>query len=132
MTLALNLDRKAQAAAVVHGHGVPHRRIEEWKYSDLKSALGEAGVGAVVAEWLVGNLPSGVDIFDLSQNSPPDWVREHFAAATNNTMSAASLALSAGGVAFRVPKRGYHRPLESGFHGSKCPRLRRCWKKPRR
>ena len=31
MTLALNLDRKAQAAAVVHSHGVPHRRIEEWK-----------------------------------------------------------------------------------------------------
>ena len=29
MTLALNLDRKAQAAAVVHSHGLPHRRIEE-------------------------------------------------------------------------------------------------------
>ena len=41
-----------QAAAVVHSHGVPHRRIEEWKYSDLKAALGEAGIGAVVAEWL--------------------------------------------------------------------------------
>jgi len=48
MTLALNLDRKAQAAAVVHSHGVPHRRIEEWKYSDLKAVLGEAGLGAVV------------------------------------------------------------------------------------
>jgi hypothetical protein len=36
--VASNLDRKAAAAAVVHSHGVPHRRIEEWKYSDLKSA----------------------------------------------------------------------------------------------
>jgi len=58
----------------------------------------------VVAQWLVGNLPSGVEVFDLAQNNPPDWVREHFAAATNNAMSSASLALSSGGVAFRVPK----------------------------
>src|SRR5207302_9747049 len=96
MTLALNLDRKAQAAAVVHSHGVPHRRIEEWKYSDLKSALGEKGLGAVMAEWLVGNLPAGVDVFDLSQPNPPAWVMAHVARPTRNVMSAASLALSAG------------------------------------
>jgi Fe-S cluster assembly protein SufD len=104
MTLALNLERKAQAAAVVHSHGVPHRRIEEWKYSDLKSALDEKGLGAVMAEWLVGNLPAGVDVFDLSQPNPPAWVMVHVARPTRNVMSAASLALSAGGVAFRVPK----------------------------
>ena len=101
--LGLPEARRNEAAALFRARGVPHRRIEEWKYSDLKSALGEAGVGAVVGEWLVGNLPPGVDVFDLSQKNPPDWVREHFAAATDNTMSAASLALSAGGVAFRVP-----------------------------
>src|SRR5579872_375918 len=103
MTLALNLDRKAEAAALVHARGIPHRRIEEWKYSDLKSALGEAGLGAVTAEWLVGNLPAGVEIFDLSLPNPPDWVTAHLAPA-RNVMSAASLALSAGGVAFRVPE----------------------------
>jgi Fe-S cluster assembly protein SufD len=102
MTLALTA--KADAAALVEARGVPHRRIEEWKYSDLKSALGEAGIGAVVAEWLVGNLPSGVDVFDLAQKNPPDWVKVHFAQATRNVMSAASLALSRGGIAFRVPK----------------------------
>jgi len=104
MTLALNLDRKAAAAAVVHSHGVPHRRIEEWKYSDLKSALGEKGLGAVMAQWLVGNLPSGVEVFDLAQPNPPAWVMKHIARPTQNVMRAASLALSAGGVAFRVPK----------------------------
>jgi Fe-S cluster assembly protein SufD len=103
MTLALNLDRKAEAAAVVHSHGVPHRRIEEWKYSDLKSALGEQGLGAVTAEWLVANLPSGVEMFDLAQPDPPHWVMAQFARPTQNVMSAASLALSAGGVALRVP-----------------------------
>src|SRR4051812_4524104 len=103
MTLALNLDRKAAAAAVVHSHGVPHRRIEEWKYSDLKAALGEQGLGAVMAEWLVSNLPSGVEMFDLSQPNPPLWVTTQFARPTLNVMSAASLALSAGGVALHVP-----------------------------
>jgi Fe-S cluster assembly protein SufD len=118
MTLALNLDRKAQAAAVVHSHGVPHRRIEEWKYSDLKAVLGEQGLGAVLAEWLVGNLPSGVEIFDLSQPNPPAWVMAHVARPTQNVMSAASLALSAGGVAFRVPKgAAITAPLKVDFTG---------------
>jgi Fe-S cluster assembly protein SufD len=118
MTLALNLDRKAEAAAVVHSHGVPHRRIEEWKYSDLKSALGEQGLGAVMAELLVGNLPNGVEMFDLAQPDPPRWVMAHVARPTRNVMSAASLALSAGGVAFRAPKGAMVAdPLKLDFTG---------------
>jgi Fe-S cluster assembly protein SufD len=103
MTLAL-ATRKAEAAAVLASHGVPHRRIEEWKYSDLKSALGEAGIGNVFAQWQVNNLPAGVEMFDLAQPNPPTWVEAHFAHPTQNVMAAASLSLSAGGVAFRVPK----------------------------
>jgi Fe-S cluster assembly protein SufD len=103
MNLAL-ADRKTEAAAILHSHGVPHRRIEEWKYSDLKSVLGEAGIGNVFAEWLVESLPAGVEMFDLAQPNPPAWVVAHFGQASQNVMSAASLSLSAGGVAFRVPK----------------------------
>jgi Fe-S cluster assembly protein SufD len=118
MSLALNLDRKAEAAAVVHSHGVPHRRIEEWKYSDLKSVLGEAGLGAVTAQWLVGDLPAGVEVFDLAQPSPPAWVSAHVARSTHNVMNAASLALSAGGVAFRVSKGvAIAAPLKVDFTG---------------
>src|SRR4051812_27197416 len=118
MSLALNLDRKAQAAAVVHSHGVPHRRIEEWKYSDLKAVLGEQGLGAVMAEWLVGNLPYGVEVFGLAQPNPPQWVMSHIARPTQNLMRAASLALSAGGVAFRVPKgAAITAPLKLDFTG---------------
>src|SRR5689334_22204128 len=119
MTLALNLNRKAEAAAVVHSHGVPHRRIEEWKYSDLKAVLGEAGLGAVMAEWLVQSLPSGVEMFDLAQPHPPAWVMDHVARPTRNVMRAASLALSAGGVAFRVPKgAAIPGPLKLDFTGA--------------
>jgi Fe-S cluster assembly protein SufD len=57
-----------------------------------------------VAQWLVGNLPAGMEVFDLSEPNPPDWVRTHFAQAPDNVMGAASLALSAGGIALRLPK----------------------------
>src|ERR1700759_307295 len=96
-------ERRAKARARFDARGIPNRRIEEWKYSDLKSALGEQGIGAVVAQWLIGDLPYGVELFDLSQPNPPAWVAAHFGAAADNIMSAASLALSAGGVALRVP-----------------------------
>jgi Fe-S cluster assembly protein SufD len=117
MTLAVA--KRDAAAALVKERGVPHRRIEEWKYSDLKSALGEAGLGAVVAQWLVANKPSGIDIFDLSQKNAPDWVVANFAKDSCNTMSAASLALSAGGIAFRVPKgAAITDPLKLDFTGT--------------
>jgi len=110
--------RKAEAAAVWQSHGVPHRRIEEWKYSDLKSALGEKGIGAVLAEWQVQSLPAGIEMFDLSLSNPPDWVKAHFANHTANVMGAASLALSAGGIAFRVPKdTAIAAPLKLDFTG---------------
>jgi Fe-S cluster assembly protein SufD len=118
MSLALAPERRAEAAAKWQGHGVPHRRIEEWKYSDLKSALGEKGIGAVFAEWQVQNLPAGVEMFDLSLANPPDWVKANFAASSGNVMGAASLALSAGGVAFRVPKgEAVAAPLKLDFTG---------------
>ena len=78
------LDRRAarrKPRTCSQSHGVPHRRIEEWKYSDLKSALGEKGIGAVLAEWQVQSLPAGVEMFDLSLPNPPDWVQAHFAAS---------------------------------------------------
>ncbi|HVW75125.1 MAG TPA: Fe-S cluster assembly protein SufD [Rhizomicrobium sp.] len=117
MTLAL-ATRKRDAAAILNAQGVPHRRIEEWKYSDLRSALGEAGIGNVFAQWLVDNLPADVEVFDLAQPNPPAWVSAHFGQGTHNVMSAASLSLSAGGVAFRVLKDAVIAdPLRLNFTG---------------
>lgn len=99
----LTAARKAEASALLAAAGVPHRRIEDWKYSDLKIALGDAGIGAAVAQWQVANLPKGVEVFDLSQPNPPAWVAANFGQDDGNVMSAASLALAMGGVALRVP-----------------------------
>ncbi len=111
-------ERRAAAKQRFDARGLPHRRIEEWKYSDLKAVLGEQGMGAVTAEWLIGNLPQGVEVFDLTQPNPPAWVAAHFGAKADNVMSAASLAQSAGGVALRVPAgEAVEAPLQLDFTG---------------
>lgn len=112
-------ERRAAAAALFKTRGIPNRRVEEWKYSDLKSVLGETSLREVLAQWVIRNLPKGVEIFDLSEGNPPDWVANNFGQTTANVMSAASLAFSGGGIAFRVPKATcITDPLIVDFSGS--------------
>jgi len=95
---------------------LPTRRVEEWKYSDLARALGDAGFGDASARVSAGKV-SGVEQFDLSRPNPPDWVARHFAVADRNIMGAASLTLSDGGVALRVTG-AVTAPLKLAFHGT--------------
>jgi len=94
--------RRDEARAVFNGRGVPTRRVEEWKYSDLKVALGDAGLGeaAAIARTLV---PVGVEQVDLAAANPPAWVSSHLGTLTKNALAEASLAFAQGGVALRVP-----------------------------
>lgn len=115
--------RRAAALADYRACGVPHRRVEDWKYSDLRAALQvEAGAPAVTAanpfEGIEGSrldicdgklatslagMPETVEAFDLSDLvNTPDWVRAHLGRTGKDGMAAASLALMAGGVALRV------------------------------
>jgi Fe-S cluster assembly protein SufD len=94
--------RRDEARAVFAGHGLPTRRVEDWKYSDLKTALGPAASqvdGASSAAWSLGPLPSGVESFDLARDDVPDWALPHMG---GNPMGAASLAFARAGVALRV------------------------------
>jgi Fe-S cluster assembly protein SufD len=83
---------------------LPTRRVEEWKYSDLARALGDAGFGDASAHVSVGALPAGVELFDLDEPSRPDWVSAHYGKLGGNSVSAVSLAKARGGVALRIPK----------------------------
>ena len=100
-------ERRAQARKVFEGHGLPTRRVEEWKYSDLKSALGEAGLGTATAfARLLGRLPEGVEYCDLA--NPKPWAAAHFGklqfgSGPRHAVSEASLAFAEGGLALRVP-----------------------------
>jgi Fe-S cluster assembly protein SufD len=94
--------RREEARTVFEGRGLPTRRVEEWKYSDLKSALGDAGLGEGTAfARLLGRLPEGFEYSDLA--NPKPWAAAHFGALTRNAVSEASLAFAEGGLALRVP-----------------------------
>ena len=97
---------------------LPTRRVEEWKYSDLRAALGDDGFGHGHARATVGPLPQGVEFFDLDDPHRPAWVTAHYGKLKSNTVSAVSLALAKGGVALRVPKNhAAGQPLTLHFSG---------------
>jgi len=94
--------RRAEALESFRVKGVPHRRIEEWKYSDVRSALGAEDVAkAGAAKWQIEGVAENVEIVDLSGNAP-QWVRDHIPAASQNAMETATVAFATGGVALRV------------------------------
>ncbi len=97
-------ERRAEAANRFAALGVPHRRVEDWKYSDLKSALPEDSEDGRTVEWSVGALPDGIERFDLSEADAPDWVRAHFGTLPQNAMASASFAQAKTGIALRVPR----------------------------
>ena len=103
-TLALGLPfaRREQAVSHFRSAGIPTRRVEDWKYSDLVKALGETALSEETASWKLGALPAGVEMFDLADANAPDWVKTHLGSLKENALSAASLAYANGGVALRV------------------------------
>jgi Fe-S cluster assembly protein SufD len=97
---------------------LPTRRVEEWKYSDLSQALGEAGFGAEQAKALVALPPEGVEAFELDAPNRPDWVKARYGKLKQNVVSAVSLALARGGIALRVPKnKSIAEPVRLTFAG---------------
>jgi Fe-S cluster assembly protein SufD len=101
--------RRAKAAEAFRALGVPHRRVEEWKYSDLRSLLDAEAITQIVgAQWSIEALPDGVELFNLSSaGKAPDWMRQRLGALGNaGAMDAASLAFARSGFALRVPRGG--------------------------
>jgi len=125
------LDARRNAAMDAFGKtGVPTRRVEAWKYTDLANALksdavpatrfhGKAGAGnpfgaGAGAEIVLVNGflhratgADGLEIADLGalDSRSPDWVKDNLglmAAGVAQPLGAASLALMRGGVALRV------------------------------
>jgi Fe-S cluster assembly protein SufD len=97
--------RRAEALESFRVRGMPHRRFEHWRYSDLRAVLDAGQVAqAGTAKWHIGNLPAGVELFDLSVAETPDWVMKTLGNVGNRrTMQEAALAFAEGGVALRVP-----------------------------
>ena len=116
--------RREEARTLFEGRGIPTRRVEEWKYSDLKSALGEAGLGTDAAATRIMGLPPGMEISDLAHPNPPAWLATHAGTLARNAVSEASLAFAEGGIALRVPEgRAITTPLALELTGKGHVRL---------
>ena len=98
--------RRAEALESFRVRGMPHRRFEHWRYSDLRAVLDAGQVAqAGTARWQVQRVPDGIELFDLSKPVGPDWVLRHLGNVGNRpTMEEASLAFADGGAALRVAR----------------------------
>jgi Fe-S cluster assembly protein SufD len=124
--------RRAAAMAAYAATGVPTRRVEAWKYTDLAASIGDtslppasrvheaareagpfAGLPGTRAVFVGGFLQAidgsepGVETVDLStiDAGTPGWVRDHLgqlAQGREQPLGAASLALFRSGIAVRV------------------------------
>jgi Fe-S cluster assembly protein SufD len=99
-------ERRTRATETFRTATLPNRRTEDWKYTDLKSALAGADPAqAGAATWRIDPLPDGVELFDLSRPDVPAWVEHHLGALDGAAaMQNASLAFAGAGFALRVPK----------------------------
>ena len=96
--------RRTEALDSFRVRGMPHRRFEHWRYSDLRAVLDAGQVAqAGTAKWHIENLPDGVEMVDLAGPVLPDWVLKTLGAIGNRpTMEEASLAFADGGVGLRI------------------------------
>lgn len=104
-SLAPREARRAEALESFRVRGMPHRRFEHWRYSDLRAVLDAGQVAAAgTAKWQIENLPEGVELFDMALPDAPDWVMKTLGNIGNRrTMLEAALAFADGGVALRIP-----------------------------
>ena len=100
--------RRAEAIESFRVKGLPHRRMEDWKYSDVRSVLNADDVpNAGSAQWQIDNPPKDIEIVDLAKlgGGTAEWVHQHLGAiAPRGEMDAASLAFAQGGLALRVSR----------------------------
>jgi len=112
--------RRADAIKLVRAQGIPHRRIEDWKYTDLRSALdGANDLGKVASETRLRNaVQQGYEVFEFKGDAPK-WVVDSFGViGIDGTMPAASLALASSTIALRIPSNAMAgKPLGYEFSG---------------
>jgi Fe-S cluster assembly protein SufD len=116
--------RRADAGAAFRAAGIPHRRIEDWKYSDLRARIDDAQATEMrSAPWVLGAVPAGVEVVDLAKADLPEWVtRSLGTVSTHGAMDSAALAFGSGGLAMRV-SRNVPEPVRLEFVGTGHARL---------
>ena len=115
---AVSLERRrAGARERFRTTGIPHRRMENWKYTDIGSALSADEVlHADFAGWSFGPLPEGAELVELYprrefptvtpliDEKDAVWAQELLGSVgRSSSMSDASLGFARSGFAVRIP-----------------------------
>jgi Fe-S cluster assembly protein SufD len=88
---------------IFRAQGIPHRRVEEWKYSDLRSAIDAETFEHTYGVVMVVNNPSA-QIETVINDELPDWASSAVQGlGVGGAMDAAAKAFSPNVVAIRVP-----------------------------
>jgi Fe-S cluster assembly protein SufD len=87
---------------IFRAKGVPHRRMEDWKYSDLRGVLDVETIEREGGAETVLSVPASVEQFSLKDNLPQWLVRRMDTIQDAGAMDAAARARDFNGVAFRV------------------------------
>lgn len=103
-TVTTVAERRTAAAEGFDAQGLPHRRVEDWKYTDLKHVLTPDAVkGAAPVQWQIDDVPDGVELFDLAHDPLPEWVMHHLGVlGADSALAKASLGFVRAGFALRV------------------------------
>jgi Fe-S cluster assembly protein SufD len=98
--------RRAAAADRFRTLGLPHRRVEAWKYTDLRAVTDAEKIETAQAvKWAIKSCLGDVELVDLANGTLPDWVRTRLGALrSDSAMGAASFAFAGSGFALRVPR----------------------------
>lgn len=88
---------------VFRAKGIPHRRMEDWKYSDLRGVLDAETIEREGGAKAVATVPSTVEQVSLTGGHLPQWLSRRMDAVLDaGAMDAAARARDPNGVAFRV------------------------------
>jgi Fe-S cluster assembly protein SufD len=83
--------------------GIPHRRMEDWKYTDLRQVLDVDALANAPRVWVNAEAPDAVEMIDDTTDIWPAWAAERLKAALSpGVMEAAASAFTHRTLAFRV------------------------------
>jgi len=89
---------------IFRAKGVPHRRMEDWKYSDLRSVVDAEAIERTQDADATIEVPLGIRRVDFENTDVPRWLTKRLPALKAiGAMDAAARTYDTAGVAFLVP-----------------------------
>lgn len=89
---------------IFRAKGVPHRRLEDWKYSDLRSLVDAESVSLAPRLGIEVSAPAPIERAEIGADGLPEWASVRLGALSRGeAMEAAARAFEPNGVALRVP-----------------------------